>query len=213
MLAIGDLAGDNLSVVISAYAYRSILAVSSEIRGLTMRRFVTLSMFVSVLLTAAVCLAQDNKSDAAGAKADAPAMWEAYKKMWEGKWETTITMPNGEEVTAKSTVEVILNGKAVLSSATWTYQGGTLNIKSIGSWCPKRKSIVVHTVGSDGGQSEAVITLDNGEERGSTSFIDADGTEESNKSVVTLIDPDTIKVTFLEGRFAGGEFTWKREKM
>ncbi len=177
-----------------------------------MRRFVTTSMFALVLLTAAVCVAQDDKSDDAGAKADSPAMWQAYKKMWEGKWETTITMPDGE-VTAASTVEVIVGGKAVLSSATWTYQGGTLNIKSIGNWFPKRKSIVVHTVGSDGGQSDAVITLDNGEERGSTSFIDADGTEESSKSVVTLIDPDTIKVTFLEGRFAGGEFTWKRKKM
>ena len=58
-----------------------------------MRRFVTTFMFVSVLLTAAVCLAQDNKSDAAGAKSDSPAMWEAYKKMWEGKWETKGTMP------------------------------------------------------------------------------------------------------------------------
>ena len=177
-----------------------------------MRRFVTLSMFVLVLLTTAVCLAQDNKSDAAGAKADSPAMWETYKKMWEGKWETTITTPNGEDVTAKSTVEVILDGKAILESATWSYSGGTMSLKRIGNWCPKRKSIVTHTVDTWGGQSEAVITLVDGEERGTATFVDADGTEDSTKSVITVSDNDTIKVAFVEGRWAGGGFTWKRKK-
>ena len=51
-------------------------------------------MFVSVVLLACgVCFAQDKQADAAGAKADSPDMWEAYKKVWEGEWEATITFP------------------------------------------------------------------------------------------------------------------------
>ena len=178
-----------------------------------MRRFVTMSMLVSaVLLACEVCLAQDKQSDAAGAKADSPDMWEAYKKMWEGEWEATVPLPDGGELKGETKIEVILDGKAVLTTGTWKLRGETMNQKTIGSWCPKRQSIVVHGVDSSGGLSDEVLTLVNGEERGSTSFIDADGTEESNKSVITLIDPDTIKVTFVDGRFAGGEFSFKRKK-
>ena len=178
-----------------------------------MRRFVTMSMLVSaVLLVGDICFAQDKQADAAGAKADSPDMWAAYKKMWEGQWETTIQTPNGDEVKGESTVEVILDGKAVLSTSTWRLRGDTMNQKTIGSWCPKRQSIVVHGVDSSGGLSDEVLTLVNGEERGSTSFIDADGTEGISKTVITLIDKDTIKVTFVEGRFAGAEFSFKRKK-
>jgi hypothetical protein len=57
-----------------------------------------------------------------------------------------------------------------------------------------------------------VITLANGEERSSTILLEADGTEDSTKSVTTVIDNDTLKVAFVEGRWAGGGFTWKRKK-
>ncbi len=139
-------------------------------------------------------------------------MWTAYKKMWEGQWEATVPLPDGGELKGETKIEVILDGKAVLTTGTWKLRGESMNEKTIGSWCPKRKAIVVHGVDSSGGQSESVITLANGEERGSTSFIDADGTEGISKTVITLIDKDTIKVTFVEGRFAGAEFSFKRKK-
>ena len=168
-----------------------------------MQRFVTTAtLFAAVLLAGTVCFAQDAK----------PEMWDAYKKVREGKWETTLTTAEGVVVTATLNVEVIFDGKAVLESATWTSGGGTLNLKGIGNWCPKQKSIVTRTVDSWGGHSEAVITLADGEERGSTTLIDADGTEDSTKSVTTVIDNDTLKVAFVEGRWAGGGFTWKRKR-
>ena len=168
-----------------------------------MQRFVTTAALCSaVLLSGTVCFAQEAK----------PEMWDAYKKLWEGKWETTLTTPEGVVVTATSTIEVILGGKAILESATWSYSGGTMSLKRIGNWCPKQKSIVTHTVDTWGGQSEAVITLLEGEERGTATFVDADGTEDSTKSVITVIDNDTLKVAFVEGRWAGGGFTWKRKK-
>ena len=47
----------------------------------SMRRFVTMSMLVSVVLLACgVCFAQDKQADAAGAKADSPDMWEAVQE-------------------------------------------------------------------------------------------------------------------------------------
>ncbi len=178
-----------------------------------MRHIRMTSMLVSAaLLAGTTSFAQEKQSDAGGAQAASPDMWEAYKKMWEGKWETAITTPEGEQVSATMTFEVILDGTAVLTSATWSFRGGSMDIKSLESWCPKRKSIVAHSVNSWGGHGEGVFTLVTGEERGSTTFVDPDGTEGSDKSVSNLIDQDSIKVKFVEGRFAGAEFTWKRKK-
>jgi hypothetical protein len=178
-----------------------------------MRHILMTSMLVAAaLLVVTASFAQEKQSDAGGALAASPDMWEAYRKMWEGKWETAITTPEGDKATATMTVEVILDGKAVLTSATWSFRGGSIDIKSLEAWCPKRKSIVAHSVNSLGGHGEGVFTLANGEERGSTTFVDPDGTEGSDKSVSNLIDQDSIKVKFVEGRFEGGEFTWKRKK-
>jgi hypothetical protein len=178
-----------------------------------MRHILMTSMLVAAaLLVVTASFAQEKQSDAGGALAASPDMWEAYRKMWEGKWETAITTPEGDKATATMTVEVILDGKAVLTSATWSFRGGSFDIKSLDTWCPKRKAIVSHSANSLGGRAEAVFTLVNGEERGSTTYFDPDGTEDSNKSVSNLTDPDAINVKFVEGRFAGAEFTWKRKK-
>jgi hypothetical protein len=176
-----------------------------------MRCILITSMLASVVLLAETAgFAQNKQSDAVGAEAASPDMWEAHKKMWEGKWETTINTPDGEEMTGNATVEVILGGRAMLRSSKWTYRNNSLNVKSIMAWCPRRKAIVSHSVNSSGGRSETVITLVNGVERSSSTSVDADGTEDSGKSVVNVIDQDTIKVAFVEGRYAGSEFTWKR---
>ncbi len=178
-----------------------------------MRRFVTMSMLVSVvLLVGGICFAQDKQTDAAGAKADPSDMWAAYKKMWEGEWTTTIAMPDGGELKCESTIEVILDGNAVQITRTWSLTQGTLKMKALGSWCPKRKAIVIHEVNSHGGRTESVVTLVNGEERNSLSHFAPDGTEESSRVVTTVIDSDTYQLKFVEGRFAGGELTWIRKK-
>lgn len=49
-------------------------------------------------------------------------------------------------------------------------------------------------------------------ERHNISLIDADGTDEGSRTVVTVMDKDTHQLKFVEGRFAGGELTWKRKK-
>lgn len=177
-----------------------------------MQRFTTtIALFCYVLLAGSICFAQEGTPEG-GAQPASPEMWDAYKKRWEGKWETTITTPDGVVVTATSTVEAILDGKALLGSETWSANGAALNLKRLCSWCPKRKSIVTHSVDSWGGHAAAVITLANGEERGLATLIDADGTEDSTKSVITVLDQDTIKVAFVEGRWAGSAFTWQRKK-
>ncbi len=178
-----------------------------------MRHFVTTSMLATfVLLAGAVCLAQDTKPDAAGAKTDSPEMWEAYKKMWEGQWETTFQMADGGEGRGECTAEVILDGHAVLISRTWNSPQSSVKQMVLGCWCPKQKAIVLHGVGGGGGQMATVIKLVDGEEHATISRIAADGTENSSRTVSTVIDKDTCQVRFLEGQFEGAEITWKRKK-
>jgi hypothetical protein len=182
-------------------------------RRLTMRRIVTSSILASVVLLAGtVCLAQEKKSDAAGAKADSPEMWEAYKKMWEGKWETTVPMPNGGELKGVATIEVILDGHAVLVTRNWSTGQNAFHEKALGSWCPKRKVIVLDVCDSAGGRAESIVKLVDGEEQNSISRTALDGTEESTRTIVTVTDKDTYQLKITEGRYAGAEVTWKRKK-
>ena len=110
-----------------------------------MRRFVTMSMLFSVVLLAGgICFAQDKQADAAGAKADSPDMWAAYKKMWEGQWETTVPMPDGGELKGETKFEVILDGHAVLMTRNWSSGQNTFKEMALGSWCPKQKAIVLN---------------------------------------------------------------------
>lgn len=169
-------------------------------------------MALAVLLGFGVSIAQEKQPGDAGAKAESPDMWTAYKKMWEGEWTTSIPMPDGGELKCDTTIEVILDGNAVEITRNWSLAEGTLKLKALASWCPKRKAIVIHEVNSHGGRTEAVVTLLNGEERNSMTLIDPDGTEESSLALTKVIDSDTYQLKFVEGRFAGGDLTWKRKK-
>ncbi len=189
-----------------------------------MRCFVTTSMFVSVLLAAAVCLAQDKKPDAAGAKADSPDMWEAYKKMWEGKWETKGTMPadlpgkvvikNGERYTVPMMDEVILNGHAMLINTTFRLGDSehVIEQKGLACWCPKQKAVLLYELNDIGERSEGVVKTGNGVEHMTLTNIDAEGLTTTSHTQSTAIDQDTIKGKFLDGPFEGFEITWKRKK-
>lgn len=174
-----------------------------------MRSVVTTSALVSmVLLAGNVCLTQDSSSS----NSNSSEMWEAYKKMWEGKWEVTIRMDDGGEGRGEKIVEVILDGRAVWISDTWSSPQGSLQQRALGSWCPKQQAIVLHGVGGGGGRTMSVVKLVDGKEHSSISRIAVDGTENSSRIVATVIDEDTNQVTFVEGRYEGAELIWKRKK-
>lgn len=178
-----------------------------------MRHVLTASlMALAVLLGSGASMAQERQPGDAGAEAESSDMWTAYKKMWEGEWTTTVSIPDGGELKCETTIEVILDGNAVEITRIWSMAQGDLKMKALASWCPKRKAIVIHEVYSHGGRAEAVVTLVNGEERNNMSLIDPDGTEESSLAVTTVVDSDTYQRKFVEGRFAGADITWKRKK-
>jgi hypothetical protein len=174
-----------------------------------MRRFVKTSMLVSmVLLAGTVCLGQDRSS----AASNSSEMWEAYKKMWEGKWEVTLRTGDGGEGRGEKIVEVILDGRAVWISDTWSSQLGSVQQRTLGSWCPKQQAIVLHRVGGGGGRTMSVVKLVDGKVHSSNSHIAVDGTENSSRVVAAVIDEDTNQVTVVEGLYAGTDLTWKRKK-
>lgn len=174
-----------------------------------MRRFVTTSVLVWVVLLAGnVCLAQDSSS----ATSNSSEMWEAYKTMWEGKWEATIPRDDGGEGRGETNVEVILDGHAVWISRTWSFPERSVEQRMLGSWCPKQQAIVLHGVGGGGGQTMSIVTLVDGNEHSSISRIASDGTESNSRTVTTVIDKDSYHMKFVEGQFEGTEFTWKRKK-
>ena len=177
-----------------------------------MRRFVTMSMLVSVVLLAGgFCFAQDKQADAAGTKADSPDMWAAYKKMWEGQWETTVPMPDGGELKGETKFEVILDGHAVLMTRNWSSGQNTFKEMALGSWCPKQKAVVLNGNDSAGGRFESIAKLVDGEEEDSFSRIAPDGTEDVSRTTVTVDSENTYQQKITEGRYAGAEVTWKRK--
>ena len=177
-----------------------------------MRRVViTLMLVWAVLLTCGFCFAQDKQADAAGAKTDSPDMWQAYKQMWEGEWETTVPMPNGGELKGEAKIEIILDGHAVLVTRVFSSDQSTFKEKALGSWCPKRKAIVLNGNDSAGGRTESIVKLVDGEEQDSNSRVAPDGTEESSRLTVTISDKDNYHLKITEGRYAGAELTWKRK--
>ncbi len=188
-----------------------------------MRRFVTTSMLVSVVLLAGgICFAQDKQTDAAGAKADTSDMWAAYKKMWEGQWETTITFPvdldngpkKGDKITATLTNEVIAFGHGILVTRLIRSSGGELVMeqKGLASWCPKQRVILLHELNTMGGRGDSVIRIVDGQEHLAASFIDADSKESSISTITAVVDKDTNKIKILDGPMEGFEITYKRTK-
>ncbi len=188
-----------------------------------MRRFMSTSMFVSVVLLAgAVCLAQDAKPDTAGAKSDSPDMWEAYKQMWEGQWETTITFSEdldngpkkGDTIAATLTNEVIVSGHGMLVTRLIRSPSGELLMeqKGLACWCPKQKAILLHELNTMGGRGESVIKLVDGQEHSAGSFIDADGNASSISTTTSVIDKDTNKIKIVDGLMKGFEIVYKRTK-
>ncbi len=189
-----------------------------------MRRFMTTSMFVSVVLLAgALCLAEDTKPDAAGAKTDSPEMWEAYKKMWEGQWETTFTMSEdatdgsglkrGEKIEATMTDEVILDGNGMLiTRIIRNAQDQVISQqKCLASWCPKEKAILLRELSSDGARSDGVIMMLDGQEHHRSTHTDAKGNQTVIRLVVTGVDKDNNRLQIVEGPLSGFEITWKRK--
>ncbi len=189
-----------------------------------MRRFVTTSMFIPVVLLACgVCFAQDKNPDAAGAKTESPDMWEAYKKMWEGKWETTITMPmdvpgtaikKGDRFTGTMTDEVIVNGNGLLVTRIFRNPNGEVVVeqKGLASWCPKQKAILLHEVSTIAGRTEGVIKMVDGQEQHASTEIDAQGQETAGCTVTTSINENANQIKVTEGPYKGFEMTWKRKK-
>lgn len=190
-----------------------------------MRRFVATSLLVSaVLLAAEVCFAQDKQPAAAGAKAESQDMWAAYKKMWEGEWEATITMPQdvegnpkikkGDTLSAVMTDEVIFGGNGLLITRIFRNVRGEVisEQKGLANWCPKQKAIILREISNDGGSSNAVIKMIDGQEHNTSTEIDAQGTETVSRLVVTAIDNNTHQFKVIDGLMAGFEMTWKRKK-
>ena len=188
-----------------------------------MRRFVTMSLLVLVVLLAGgICFAQDKQADAAGAKADSPDMWAAYKKMWEGEWEATITFAvdldngpkKGDKFTATLTNEVIVFGHGMLVTRLIRSPSGELVMeqKGLASWCPKQKVILLHELNTMGGRGDSVIKLVDGQEHSTASFIDADGKESSISTITAVVDKDTNKIKIVDGPMEGFEITYKRTK-
>ncbi len=180
-----------------------------------MQRFMTFSVLAPLVwLTGSMCMAQETK----------PVMWEAYQKMWEGTWETTLTMPidlpgkvaitKGDEFTGTMTDEVILDGHAMLITRTFrrAKDGLILEQKGLASWCPKKKAILLYELSSTGERAESVITLVPGQEEVTGTGYDADGNESTSRTQSTVTDPNTITLKFLDGPLKDFEVTWKRKK-
>ena len=188
-----------------------------------MRHILTSLVLASiVLLGAAVCLAQEEDLENSGTKVGASDMWEAYKKMWEGNWETRITFPvslpsgpqKGDTFTATMSNEVIASGHGMLIARCIRTVNGAVVMeqKGLASWCPKRKAIILCEVNTDGGRGENVIEIVDGKEQMSATFIDASGDESSMKSTTSAPDVDTRTIRILDGPMADFEIVYKRKK-
>jgi hypothetical protein len=190
-----------------------------------MRRFVATSLLVSaVLLAAEVCFAQDKQPAAAGANAESQDMWAAYKKMWEGEWVTSFTMPmdvegslgikKGDKFTGTTKIEVILGGNGLLITRVFRNAKDEVVVegKALASWCPKQKVILLHELATLGGHTEGISKVVDGQEHNTSTLIDAEGKESVTHSVGTVINENANKVKSIDGALAGLEVTWKRKK-
>ena len=187
-----------------------------------MRHILTSFLLTSVvLLGVTVCCAQEKDPENSGTKVAASDMWEAYKNMWEGNWETRITFPvslpsgpqKGDTFTATMSNELIASGHGMLITRCIRNVNGdvVMEQKGLASWCPKRKVIILCEVNTDGGRGENVIEVVDAKEHVSATFVDASGDESSMKSTTSAPDVDSRTIRILDGPMADFEIVYKRK--
>ena len=189
-----------------------------------MRRFMTTSAFVSIgLMTCVVCMAQNEQSDAPDAKANSPTMWQQYKQMWRGEWETSLVMPvdaeeiglkQGDKLTGTMIDKPILQGHGLQITRTFRNSEGDVVVthRCLASWCPKVKKILLYELTSAGERTEAVIEIVDGEEHNSGTTIQPNGEQITGSVIVTKEGKNTRKLKVTEGPATGFEITWTRKK-
>ncbi len=150
-------------------------------------------------------------------------MWQQYKQMWRGEWETSLLMPvdaeeiglkQGDMVTGIMTDRPILQGHGLQITRTFSNSAGdvVLTQRCLASWCPKAKKILLYELSSTGERTEAVIEMVDGQEHNSGTTTQADGEQITGKLIATMEGKNTRQLKVTEGPAAGFEITWTRKE-